>query len=610
MMRRFFAVLTTLTVSAALPACDKDTGGDEPLDPTDEAFGGPKADGFCVDEGTIEAIALLQVINDPKVTVDDLDNATDKGGAGLNRTAAENIVAARPIDTLTALDAVKNVGVDACTKLVAFACGRGLCEAGPVACEDVGNAAGREFDLAALKDPIAELVLKSGDSCPTDFPGVMAKLRETDASGCEGVRDGIGTMVVSEEAQVTGTFGFARAVTTRTCNDREEHDIFFSILGPSPSALPGDVEVMAFDTAARVYNYYTLERGEWEFHGNSIDLVTTGTQRCAECHTGGGPIMKELDTPWLHWEGHENIPGARDLIDAHDDLGFKDDGANMELLVKEGNREWNGARLAHLRDNGSVADLLRPLFCTVEVNLDNGADFFSSAAGTVGDGDDLRDIPSDFLVDPQWSLFGGIDMDAAVYEQAIKDAGQKLSSFNGQMTDRDGNPAIDTIFDFVFPERAFADNDFVGKLRDQGIVDDDFIRDVLVVDFTRPIFSDERCGLLDFAPELDPADRTAEKIRQGFIDNLQGQSGAAGELLANLQAAGDSATHKTTVEGWVQTCNARDKAAMMADVMKIASQRRNIARGLNVFEFPGTMPTDTLSVSESAKFNPETCVVE
>ena len=171
---------------------------------------------------------------------------------------------------------------------------------------------------------------------------------------------------------------------------------------------------------------------------------------------------------------------------------------------------------------------------------------------------------------------------------------------------------IDTIFDFVFPERAFADNDFVEKLEAEGIVDEDFIRDVLAVDFTRPIFSDDRCGLLEFAPDLDPADRTAEKIRQGFIDELSGQSGdsPAGQLLANLEAAGDSGAHKTAVEAWLTACKGREPADMMADVLKIASLWRNKARGLALFEFPATMPVDDLSVADDARFDPATCVVQ
>lgn len=48
----------------------------------------------------------------------------------------------------------------------------------------------------------------------------------------------------------------------------------------------------------------------------------------------------------------------------------------------------------------------------------------------------------------------------------------------------------------------------------------------------------------------------------------------------------------------------------MADAMQIVSQRRAEARGLDVFEFPATMPQDSLSVSADARLNPTTCVVQ
>ncbi|MEN8197013.1 MAG: hypothetical protein ABFS30_10945, partial [Pseudomonadota bacterium] len=49
------------------------------------------------------------------------------------------------------------------------------------------------------------------------------------------------------------------------------------------------------------------------FFGTSADMLegkgTGDTRRCAACHVGGGLIMKELDAPWLHWEGDTTTPG-------------------------------------------------------------------------------------------------------------------------------------------------------------------------------------------------------------------------------------------------------------------------------------------------------------
>ena len=130
------------------------------------------------------------------------------------------------------------------------------------------------------------------------------------------------------------------------------------------------------------------------------------------CHTAGGLVMKELDTPWLHWEGHHDTPGAKDLVDAHDDLGTKRSGSRMENIVNAGNRAWNPIRMAFWQSQGDIKNLLAPLFCQRQVNLDNGADFASS---------DMRSVKADFMLDPELKSFGSISIETADYlEQLVE----------------------------------------------------------------------------------------------------------------------------------------------------------------------------------------------
>src|SRR5574339_100115 len=67
-------------------------------------------------------------------------------------------------------------------------------------CDNLGEeVAGR------LGDPVAKLALQTGDSCPSTYADVMAKLRENDKTGCDqGGRAGINTFVVSERSQTLG----------------------------------------------------------------------------------------------------------------------------------------------------------------------------------------------------------------------------------------------------------------------------------------------------------------------------------------------------------------------------------------------------------------------
>lgn len=132
---------------------------------------------------------------------------------------------------------------------------------------------------------------------------------------------------------------------------------------------------------------------------------------------------------------------------------------------------------------------------------------------------------------------------------------------------------------------------------------------MLSVDFTRPIFSTDRCGLLDFAPMLEETELTAEKVRGGFVAKLRAAAPAAGtpgaQLLALLENAAD--THATKVQAFFDTCAARDKKELLADVMKVNALRRDEVRELMVMEFSETLPFDDQRVASGTRLDPKTC---
>lgn len=501
---------------------------------------------------------------------------------------------------------------------------------------EIVNASGRPVDAEELRDPVAKFILRN-EGEPRTFLDLVNKLDEFDNTDCDSgfgsnpaAEMGMESYVVSETAQreETADGNSYRVVVSRECDNRDRPDLFFSLFGVSANTaeptnaaedwnLPAAAEIMAFDEVAGVYNYYEITRGEIEFFGDSKDFINGEGGRCSACHTGGGPIMKELDTPWVHWEGHMDIPGAKELVESNPTAyGKKASGSTLERLVKDGNRKWNGFRLQHLIEQNDTAKILEPLFCTVEVNLDNGTDFKDR---------DLTRVNSDFLFDPQ--LRGSsVSVTEEHYQAALEEVGQFMTGVDGDFND--------TVFTFVYPERAHADNDFVEKLESAGIVDENFIKDVLMVDFTRPVFSDARCELLQFAPEVDltPAGVSSDaanaasnnaaannvsaalvdQIRDGFIANLQAadlaEGSAAAQFLAHLENAEDD--HDAKVTSFVDACKARDGQEFMTDAVKVAVAYRNVATRLPVFEFPATMPQATMNVDPELRFNPDTCVAE
>jgi hypothetical protein len=593
------------------------------------------------------------------------------------------------------------------------------------ACQNVVDESGRGRPnvLAELQDPVSVFVLRGGSGCPRTYKETVAKLRTEDKVGCDaGGGAGMASHFVTETGQLDSgaLLQSFRTVTSRRCNSRQEWELLFSLFGvPASGQLPNNAEVIAFDPESKEFNYYEVDSGKWHFFGSSSDFVEGRGGRCANCHTGGGLIMKELDVPWVHWTGHFATPGTTRVIDANkDDLGRESSGANMEGLTNSGNREWTKTRVTNALNpaRGDVQALLRPLFCTVEANLDNAADFDSSPVDS---------LPADFFVDPLLKAFGSVGMTDEIYVAARTAAGSQVPGLAGQ---------ADTIFKFTFVERSKSDKMYVDELKSRGVLDDDFITDVLMVDFTRPIFSDARCSLLQFAPtfeqlegpapttggdtdptdgtDTDPtdgesgtsdatdpsagetadptgdtagtgsgdccteaADRTgcendtiemcvcaedgfccdnswdetcvgiandscnamcgagiadgdglslqaepevsaavaAADIRAHFIANIQASNPAAGsaaaQLLANLQAVGDTQTHKASVDAFLKACEDRDERALMDDAFKIQTWQRGIAFGMPMFEFPQTMPETNLQVSATAHWDAATCTV-
>ena len=341
--------------------------------------------------------------------------------------------------------------------------------------------------LAEIDDPIAAFLIKRGEGCPADYRAIVERLRTVDPEGCVAGRD-LTTRIVSDDARIDPNPDNYRTVTTRACGSRPNHSVLWTLLGVRANEDIGKrtfIEMQALDRASGLYNYWVFNGSSFTFQGTSLQAAA-GTISCGGCHRDGGVLMKELDEPWIHWESAGNpLPGVDALFAAHGPMfGDRGNGKELEQIVRTGNDAIVKARI-DVQSNaktGNVATLLRPLFCAEQVNLDT--------AGREVDGP-VTAIPADLLLDPRWGIADGAKIDAAAYEAAVTAAGQTVPGVTGR---------TDTEFKLVFPERAGFDDAYLQALVARGIIDEDFLLDVLAVDFTRPLFSDARCGLLTFAP--------------------------------------------------------------------------------------------------------------
>ncbi|MCR9161436.1 MAG: hypothetical protein ACE37F_29680 [Nannocystaceae bacterium] len=384
------------------------------------------------------------------------------------------------------------------------------------ACQDVLDGRGGPMDAAfldGLADPFARIVLKRPGACPRSLSEMVDKLRLEDDDRCEDdPRAGMLGRVVSERAQWLGKPDIVRAVVSRQCQQRLPYELVYTtpnIDADNPVLPQTDVAVMAFDRSSGVYNFYALqgegEGAQWVFHGNSFDQIdpaTSATSACASCHTDGGLVMREIDEPWLHWESAAvRTIGAGIVIDRFAELGSRSTGRELAGLVQAGNDHWNRTRIAALADpervdlhGGSTRPLLEPLFCGTAFNLQSAA-----VPSALGNPKPVEQIPSSFFVDPSFAVADSVRVDPELYAAGLLEAGSRIEGVIGP---------IDTFFGFTFVERAASDLSYVDRLVESGIVDEEFVLDVLSVDFTAPVYSIARCALLDHAPTFAELDDT------------------------------------------------------------------------------------------------------
>ena len=446
-----------------------------------------------------------------------------------------------------------------------------------------------------LHDPLANAVFNSGDGCPETFQDILTKLKKTDTADCQGTGDGAGqiTRAISETAQLAGSATSYRLVTSRTCGGRDNSGILFSLFGVRAGArtLPKNVEMIAFDQSAGVFNYYETDGSTLNFFGNSRDMLkgvgSDDDRRCAGCHVGGGLIMKELRAPWLHWEGDTTTPGVADLVKAHAaELGDQSNGIELEGTVDSANSVWNKERLKFLKGIGDTKEILRPLFCSPEINIASGG------PGTVSS------INTNLFMDQRLSNFAFFQVASADYDELIAANGQNV----------DGTDKKDTFFPMPFAERSSIDTDYVQQLIDAEMITEEFAKDIAMVDFTRPVFSEERCALLDLVPSIPASEIKATKLKDGILANIGTPSAGSpeAELAANLKKQGGQ---DTVVQAFTDACTARAPKEFLADVLKVASVNRDLARDRQVMEFPESMPDDNLGLDQGTRLDPKTCTL-
>jgi len=340
------------------------------------------------------------------------------------------------------------------------------------------------------------------------------------------------------------------------------------------------VELIAWDRDKQVFNFYEMigdgRQGKWFYRGDSLDIQAdvkflhrqTGSGsprfgsnlRCSGCHTAGGPIMKELAPPYNDWwvtSRHLTFGKANPDTELSRIFQGLVDASELSNAVRVGMAKLFGsAKFLQARKALSLQEQLRPLFCTVELNLE-------SSYAPLDDKLQSISIPPAFFVDSMLT-YSTVLINPSHYDSAL--VASKASFPETLLADADHG--------WLAPVKALSHTQAIESLIKQGLIDHEFVLDVLSVDMTNPLFSTARASLLRLLPDSATGD-WKEKFKANLEANAK-RNPAARELLNNLtDPSREYISHQRRASRFLDQCqkNLREKSAVI-EMYKLLAQRR------------------------------------
>ncbi|MFN0124230.1 MAG: hypothetical protein ACKV2V_27335 [Blastocatellia bacterium] len=443
-----------------------------------------------------------------------------------------------------------------------------------------------------LHDPLAKLL--SAKPCPANAFELRTRLQEAGAK--------IKTTLVANRGfhnPAQGSFSMFEIVTGRLTSGGAgiaDGEFFFGhftartgaslIASQPPSSENLMIELIAWDPEKKVFNFYEElgdgRKGLWFYRGDSLDIMADLTSlhrpptpgspqfgkrlRCSGCHLAGGPIMKEMALPHNDWWMQERtLPfgGAKPDATLSGILAGLVDATELAHSVQAGMAKLRQSETFREADKKrSLPERLRPLFCPVELNLASDPAPMDQKAPRIS-------IPSAFLVNPMLAR-GDIDIAREHYDAALTTL--KSAFPEALPARRDGDHG------WLTPVKAFSDTQAIEALIEEGLIDREFVMDVLAVDMTNPLFSTGRCGLLRLLPPK--ADTTWRNTFQGSLQAAAPGNPAARELHGNLTTPSrDTTFHQTRATALLaQSRKQAQSAPAVIDLLRLLAQRRAEAR--------------------------------
>jgi hypothetical protein len=170
-------------------------------------------------------------------------------------------------------------------------------------------------------------------------------------------------------------------------------------------------------------------------------------------------------------------------------------------------------------------------------------------------------MPSAFLIDPRLAQ-ARIPIARSHYEAALDKMKTRFPGTNRPDADHP----------WLAPVKAASDILAAETLVSTKLIDEEFVFDVLSLDFTNPLLSRSRCDLVRLLPASPQGD-----WKSAFISTLKTSTKpAARALLTNLTDPSRTAQfHQTQAARFLESCQGRLKeAAGVADLFRVLAERR------------------------------------
>ncbi|HWB80520.1 MAG TPA: hypothetical protein VG755_36400 [Nannocystaceae bacterium] len=364
---------------------------------------------------------------------------------------------------------------------------------GEQTCEVASSKAELLAELDGFGDPVAAWLRAAANDA-----GAFAGDYDDALSG---VRAELGCDAADEHSFVVlSNAGYApKAIVAQCTSAPSEASRFFTVFEPDAG---GDLDperfrFAAWDPDASAFRRYQAVPTE---HGIGFAVEP---QFCASCHGGPyglaawAPIMNEMTNPWAQWNaepGFASFEFAEHLPDGHDGPIYRaltaegrlDSASNLEPIVRAAIDRTTAARVAERTAAPALAEaaaLLRPVFC------DESANYVSEIH-------ESGELAQAAALDPGLRRMYGLVSPGAPFAFLADDV------LHIEPPDPDATPLV------MIGVRGETTVQLEAALVSRGVLAPLDVLRVRALDWTHPVASELRCGLLDDAladADVDPA---------------------------------------------------------------------------------------------------------